>query len=236
MFSRTWLLLFLAGSVALPYALSNSSGLTDAAAGWLGTSTAEQADPPAASTGAAEKWEAGHSQHPPAIGHAAAVPPPARPMLPAAAPATVDAPRPVPMNQVFRFDVTNAWVMGQWPRVSTRLADIDSQGYRVALITGTQPWDLAGALTYYFNKDQRVERITFRGTTGDTRPLVTLLCNEHRFVRKLTDDPGVHLYEVVDRGQSISQLRIMARSVLYNNEPNNRFQIDLVLQRPSWVK
>ena len=67
---------------------------------------------------------------------------------------------------------TSAWVLARWPRVSTRLANLDLQGYRVPLVSGTADGDLAGSLTYYFNSQQRVQRITFIGSTGDARPLV----------------------------------------------------------------
>ena len=48
-----------------------------------------------------------------------------------------------------------------------RLAELDVQGYRVPLVTGTSRDDLAGSLTYYFDKTHHVTHIHFRGTTGD---------------------------------------------------------------------
>lgn len=71
------------------------------------------------------------------------------------------------LAEVFRFDVTTDWILRHWPRVSTGLAQLQLQGYRVPLVTGTGEADLAGSLTYYFNARQKVQRITFCGTTGD---------------------------------------------------------------------
>jgi hypothetical protein len=74
--------------------------------------------------------------------------------------------------EVFDFNITPQWVSEQWPHVTTGLGDPRLPGYRVALVTGQQPTDLAGALTYYFDTRDRLRRITFVGSTGDARFLV----------------------------------------------------------------
>ena len=68
------------------------------------------------------------------------------------------------LAEVLRFDVTVEWVMQRWPRVTTGLPQLQLQGYRVPLVTGTSLSDVAGSLTYYFNARQQVQRITLRGT------------------------------------------------------------------------
>ena len=125
----------------------------------------------------------------------------------------------VPMEEAFRLNLTTTWVLGHWPRVSAALADVDLQGYRTPLITGTQIDDLAGSLTYYFNKRQRVQRITFFGTTGDTRRLVSLLALRHGFVRELNADPSLFLYRVRENRKVISELRIKPSSIVRADEP-----------------
>ena len=121
---------------------------------------------------------------------------PTRPLLPAGASAEA---MPSPsLAEVLRFDVTVDWVMQRWPRVSTGLPYLQLQGYRVPLVTGSRMTDLAGSLTYYFNARQQVQRIAFRGTTGDPSVLVALLTGRYRFTRRMTNDPGVVLYEAVD--------------------------------------
>jgi hypothetical protein len=137
------------------------------------------------------------------------------------------------LAEVLRFDVSPAWVLARWPRVSTGMAQLQYQGYRVPLVTGTGPDDLAGSLTYYFNAQQQVERIIFRGTTGNARKLVALLTQRYRFVRRLTNDPGIFLYEAVNPDhETKSLLTIRSADVVKATEPHHRFQVDLTLQRP----
>ena len=139
------------------------------------------------------------------------------------------------MSEVFRFDaVTVRWILQRWPRVSTRLAHLELQGYRIPLVTGTAPTDIAGSLTYYFDPNQRLKRITFRGTTADVRGLVQILVAQHRFQRRLTNMPGVFLYERLDEsGNRDGLLRINSAQVIKANDPYQRFNVDLVIDRPA---
>ena len=137
------------------------------------------------------------------------------------------------LAHVLRFDVTPRWVVDRWPRVSTGLAQLQLQGYRVPLVTGTAEDDLAGALTYYFNPRQEVQRLTFNGTTGNANKLVHLLTTRYGFSRRLTNDPGVFLYETQDPGgESTSFLWIRAAGVVRSSEPLERFEVALVMERP----
>ena len=137
------------------------------------------------------------------------------------------------LAEVLRFDVTVEWVMQRWPRVSTGLPHLQLQGYRVPLVTGTTVADLAGSLTYYFNAQQRVQRITFRGTTGNPSVLVSLLTSRYHFARRLTNDPGMVLYEAVDSGnQPVGSAKIRSAKVVKANQPHMRFEVDLVMDRP----
>jgi len=138
------------------------------------------------------------------------------------------------LAEVFNFNVTADWILRRWPRVTTGLSHLQLQGYRVPLVTGTGTSDLAGSLTYYFNAQHRVQLITFHGTTADTRKLVQLLLTRHRFTRRLTNDPGMFVYEVADdRGKISSFARIRTAGTIKSNRPQTRFEVDLVLTRPS---
>ncbi len=154
--------------------------------------------------------------------------------IPAAASRSSESNLPTPsMAEAFNFDVTIDWVMHRWPRVSTGLAQVQLQGYRVPLITGTGPTDLAGSLTYYFNNHQQVGRITFHGVTGDASALVALLSSRYQFTRRLTNDAGMILYEAVDASnQSLGEARIRSSSVINANQPRSRFVVDLTMNRP----
>jgi len=136
-----------------------------------------------------------------------------------------------PLAELLRFDRSKAWVLGHWSRISTGLAELDLEGYRVTLVTGTGEGDLAGSLTYYFNPQQRVERITFRGTTGNGQPLAALLGAQYGFSRQLTENPSLFLYRPSDKSEVTGELRIKTAAVVHNDDPYSRFDVDLVMTR-----
>jgi hypothetical protein len=156
----------------------------------------------------------------------------AEPLSPAGPSASEGFPTPS-LAEVLRFDVSVEWILQRWPRVSTGLPYLQMQGYRVPLVTGTSLTDLAGSLTYYFNAHQQAVRIAFRGTTGDPRVLVGLLTSRHHFARRLTNDPGVVMFEAVDASnQPIGSLKIRSAQVIKVDQPYSRFEIDLAMDRP----
>jgi hypothetical protein len=137
------------------------------------------------------------------------------------------------LAEVIRFDVSTGWVMSRWSRVSTGMAQLQLQGYRVPLVTGTAKDDLAGSLTYYFGPQQTVEKITFNGTTGDATKLIRLLTTRYGFVRRLANDSGLFVYEVAgEKGGVRSVLRIRPTGVVKASEPYQRFHVDLMMERP----
>ncbi len=153
MFSYRHLLLvtLLAGAVAVPYLSSSEQGQklwgsltggashdSDSAPSHLASTTA--ITPPAVL---------------PAEGGRHAARDPAAPPRP---PTHVEGVPPQTLEEVLRFDISPDWIIERWPRVSSGLSELDLQGYRVALVTGTAESDLAGSLTYYFNKKNQVDR------------------------------------------------------------------------------
>ncbi|HEX7376245.1 MAG TPA: DUF6690 family protein [Pirellulales bacterium] len=207
MFSRSWFALMLAGSVGLPYLYSATLGSAKSAkTAGLGATTGSRVS---------------------AAGDLEYAATPINPELLAQAPTKND------LADIFRWDITTAWVLGRWPRVSAGLSEVDLQGYRVPLVTGTATDDLAGSLTYYFNKRQRVQRMTFFGTTGDSRRLVALLATRFAFVRELNDDPSLFLYRVREGRKVVSELRVKPAHVLRSDEPYSRFDVSLLITRPS---
>jgi hypothetical protein len=203
MFSRSWFALMLLGSVALPYLYSAT----------LGSGKSAKATTAAGSISPSTAVMAG----PPSTGGDEVL---------AQAPTKND------LAEIFRWDVTTGWVLAHWPRVSAGLSDVETQGYRVPLVTGTATDDLAGSLTYYFNQRQRVQRITFFGTTGDSRRLVALLATKFGFVRELNDDPSLFLYRVHEGRKVVSELRIKPAHVVRSSEPYTRFDVSLLIERP----
>jgi hypothetical protein len=144
----------------------------------------------------------------------------------------VSAPPVVDLAEALRFEVTSAWVLGRWPRVTAGLPDEDLQGYRVALVTGTREDDLAGSLTYYFNKHQRCRRITFQGTTGDARKLIAYLTQRYGFKQQTSNDPNLFLYQIRWNGSPLSELHIRPSRVIRADSPLARFEVLLAMNDP----
>ena len=143
--------------------------------------------------------------------------------------AEINAPPVVDLKDALRFDVTASWIMGRWPRVTAGLPDAGLQGYRVALVSGTQDDDLAGSLTYFFNRNHACQRITFQGTTGDARKLIAMLTTRYGFERQTSDDPGVWLYQIRWNGRSTSELQVRPARVIRATEPTARFEVLLAM-------
>ena len=136
-------------------------------------------------------------------------------------------------SSVFDFQITPEWIVAHWPAVSTGLAQLQLEGYRVPLVTGTAQHDLAGSLTYYFNAEQKLQQITLLGTTGNPQPLIGLLTTRFHLTRRLVNDPGLVLYEAAhDNNQPASSLRVRLAPLAQPNELYRRYDVELSLVRP----
>lgn len=131
------------------------------------------------------------------------------------------------LTEVLRFDVTPSWVTQQWTRVSTVHAEGDLNGLRVPLVTGTQLHDIAGALTYYFDRQHRVRRITLHGQTGDESMLVDLATKYFG----LHPEPALGAGMFVRRWNAtpMNALRISHAPVVRADSPNTRLVVELEL-------
>jgi hypothetical protein len=137
------------------------------------------------------------------------------------------------LADVLRFDVSPAWVLQRWPRVSTDLALLQLHGYRVPLVTGTKPNDVAGSLTYYFNPSQQVQQITLRGTTGDPRAIINFMNARYGYVRRPCNDPSRLIYETVNSGgKSLGTMIIQSAPVVRADRPYQKYALDLSIERP----
>jgi len=139
----------------------------------------------------------------------------------------------VSLDEALDFGITPQWVLARWPRISAGLGQVQLQGYRVPLVTGTREDDLVGSITYYFNPHQMLQRITFYGNTGNADRLVQTLATRYGFARKVLNQPGIYVYEVPDRdGRVISTLRLETAAVIKQSDVPSRFKLSLVLERP----
>lgn len=141
----------------------------------------------------------------------------------------------VMLEEAFRFDITPAWVMARWQRVTTQLSSIEYQGLRVSLITGGSSSDLAGALTYYFDESDKLKQISFRGTTGEPSRLIRLLQTQYEF-RPQKSSPGVTRYVVRWNGKEISELELHRAGVIDRNDPLGHYDVYLTMRtKESWL-
>lgn len=132
--------------------------------------------------------------------------------------------------EVIRFDISPRWVAENWSRVSTCTAELELEGLRVPLVTGPRADDIAGSLTYYFDKHHTVQRVTFHGSTGDERRLVALLLSGYNF--KEQPSLGGGMYVTTYSGRPTSLLRVSYAPVVRSNAPHAQKQIALEINRP----
>ena len=135
------------------------------------------------------------------------------------------------LSDVFRFDVSPKWITQRWARVSTEIHSDALQGYRVPIVTGEQLDDLAGSLTYYFDRGHQIQRIEFSGFTGDPARIVSLMEQEFHLTQRPTTLAG--LYIKSQNRRPVSVLRIVRPTVVNADTAHSQFKIQFELNRPA---
>ena len=136
----------------------------------------------------------------------------------------------VPLPDALRFDVTPAWVRSIWPRVTPQRLETGWYALRVPLVTGTEPSDVAGSLTYFFNGQDYVERIALSAVTDDAE-LLSSLVQQYYGLRPYAA-AGRGLLLSFYQGAPIGMLKIEDAAVLRPGEPLSRYRIELELNLP----
>jgi hypothetical protein len=237
----------LAATVGVPYVWWNGKSVTE---GWFGGSSekteaggnATAHAPPATPTagGYAASYGAYPMANAPATGGygypyttsvapagtQAAAPPAAMPPGFYAAPVELPPPE---LHEAINLNVTPAWVTARWPRVTTTLAETNFDGLRVAL-TGVREGDLTGSLTYYFDKQQTVQRITFHGATGNQQRLAELLLGQFSFTKQKC--LAGELYTASWMGRTHGMCRIRPAPVMSAATAPQRYEVLLEINRP----
>ena len=134
------------------------------------------------------------------------------------------------LAEFLRFDVSPAWIKFRWPRVSTFPAEDNLTGMRVAVVSGPRPQDIHGSLTYYFDRQQRVQRIGFRGWTGDAVELVHLV-QQMGFARQKSN--GAALFIKSSWGRIKGALRLDHPPVTRRDLPNEQLMVLFELINPA---
>lgn len=134
------------------------------------------------------------------------------------------------LNEIIRFDIRPDWVKQRWPRVSMTSSDSGLHGMRVALVTGTNRSDLHGSLTYHFDRNQSLQRISFQGWTGEPSRLIQLLTQAYKFQQKPTHLAG--LYVASDWGTPKSAMLMQHPSVIRAENPTQQVGVMLEINNP----
>ena len=135
------------------------------------------------------------------------------------------------IREVLRFDITPHWVTSRFSRVSTVLSDMQLEGLRVPIVTGIRADDLAGTLTYYFDRSDRLQRVTIHGFTGDPNRLVSLLTQQYGMSHTPSLEAGV--YTKRWNGVPVHFLRMTHAPVVYADAIHQKYTLFLELNQPN---
>ncbi len=137
---------------------------------------------------------------------------------------------PISLEEALRLDISSVWVTSHWSRVNTVAGEGDEMGLRVALVSGTQPTDIAGSLTYYFDQRHQLQRITFTGLTGDESRVITHLMTKFGLRPQPTVVAG--LYQAPAGPGKVSQAQVNHLPVVQAAAINARAELAIEIFRP----
>lgn len=136
-----------------------------------------------------------------------------------------------PIAEALRFDVTPQYVVQRWTRVSTSVRHRGLKGMRVTLVTGTDPADLFGSVTYFFDGSNRVQRIMIQGYASDVGSIVEFV--QLRFRLKEYSALSGRVFIAYQGHQPISLLRVQTAPVISNGNSHSRSEIRLEINAPT---
>lgn len=135
------------------------------------------------------------------------------------------------LRDVLRFDITPAWVSQHFSRVTTVLADLELDGLRVPLVTGTDPTDVAGTITYYFDRSGQLQRVNIHGFVGDPAGIAQTMQTHYNMAPEPTLDAGV--FTVRWNGVPSGLLKLTRAPVMYSDAHHQRYTLFLELNQPN---
>lgn len=135
------------------------------------------------------------------------------------------------LRDVMRFDITPDWVLQRFSRVTTVLADTSLEGMRVPIVTGTKPDDVAGTLSYYFDGNGQLQRVSLHGFTGDPRRLVSVMKTHYEMVREPSLEAGVFTKRW--NGEPVHFLRMTHAPIVYSDAVHQKYTVFLELNQPN---
>ncbi len=135
------------------------------------------------------------------------------------------------LRDVLRFDINPEWVFQHFSRVTTVLAEMHLDGLRIPIVTGTSPEDVAGTLTYYFDRQHQVQRVTLHGFTGDPTRLTELM--QKHYQMQPQPSLGAGTYVIRWNGQPTSILQLTHAPVVHAAANHTKYTVFLELNQPS---
>ncbi len=135
------------------------------------------------------------------------------------------------LRDVLRFDISPTWVSQRFARVTTVLAELQLDGLRVPLVTGPQPNDLAGTMTYYFDHAGALQRVNIHGFIGDPAELAQTMQSYYRMAPEPTLDAGV--MAVRWNGVITGLVKLTRAPVMHQDQPYQKYTVFLELNQPN---
>ncbi len=135
------------------------------------------------------------------------------------------------LRDVVRFDISPNWVTERFARVSTVLADLQLEGLRVPIVTGTQADSLAGTLTYYFDTSGSVQRVMIHGFTGNPSSIAQVMSGQYGLQPEPTLEAGVMTRRW--NGQPIHFMRLSHAPVVYSDAVHQKYTVFIELNQPN---
>jgi hypothetical protein len=133
-------------------------------------------------------------------------------------------------NEFLRFDLSPEWIRNRWPAVSVFQASDGLTGMRVPLVSGPRPQDIHGSLTYFLDSQQQIQRIGFRGWTGDPAELVNFLQSQG-YVRVTSNGAG--LFRRTSWGRNKGTLRLDHPPLKQSNTTTEQYMLLLEMVNPA---
>lgn len=96
-------------------------------------------------------------------------------------------------GEIFRFDIVPRWIVGRWGTVNRTVTNSEFEAFRVPVVTGKEPSDLTGSLTYYFDANDVVQRIAFLGSTYDEKRLVEFMTSKYQLKKEPALGPDLYV-------------------------------------------
>jgi hypothetical protein len=135
-------------------------------------------------------------------------------------------------SEYINFNITPEWVKQRWPQASIGNFDNELTGFRVPLVSGPMPTDLHGSLTYCFDSSRRLQRILFRGWTGDTSAISGYFVTQYGFDERSSKIAAGFLKKMV-WGRTEGFLRFDNPPVGSGGNLNERYMVLFEVTNPS---